>query len=91
MDVFFRVKQRRLWFRISFSFNSNTDDFEDSDDEVDATELTDEALGQLNFTLVDIDDSYFEETFVPDGLGEYKFKTPLLLMLWYFITDMFMP
>ncbi|KAH9310523.1 hypothetical protein KI387_025558, partial [Taxus chinensis] len=47
--------------------DANTDDFENTDDEVDTIKLTDEALGQLNFTPVDVDDFYFEDTFVADG------------------------
>ncbi|KAH9295817.1 hypothetical protein KI387_039405 [Taxus chinensis] len=54
----------------------HTDDSEDSDDEVDAIELTDESLRQLDFTPLGVDDSYFEETFMANGPSEYRSKTP---------------
>ncbi|KAH9298990.1 hypothetical protein KI387_030672, partial [Taxus chinensis] len=47
--------------------NVNTNDYEDLYDKFDVVKLTNEALGQLNITPIDIDESYFEETFVADG------------------------
>ncbi|KAH9314629.1 hypothetical protein KI387_023256, partial [Taxus chinensis] len=48
--------------------NAKIDDFDDSNDDVDHVKLIDEALGKHNFTPIDIDDSYFNDTFMADGL-----------------------
>ncbi|KAH9288875.1 hypothetical protein KI387_032992, partial [Taxus chinensis] len=45
--------------------NANTND---SDDEVDTVEIVDDKLGTLNFTPIEVDDSYFNDTFVVVGL-----------------------
>ncbi|KAH9304955.1 hypothetical protein KI387_009359, partial [Taxus chinensis] len=48
--------------------NSNTNDFDDYNDEVDTVELIDDKLGNLNFTPIDVDDSYFNDNFIVDGI-----------------------
>ncbi|KAH9314826.1 hypothetical protein KI387_023453, partial [Taxus chinensis] len=40
---------------------------DDSDDKVDIVELTVDKLGNLNFTPIEVDDSYFNDTFIVVG------------------------
>ncbi|KAH9323125.1 hypothetical protein KI387_017764, partial [Taxus chinensis] len=47
--------------------NVNTDDSKDYDEKFDVVRLIDEALGKPKFTSIDVDDSYFEDTFLSNG------------------------